>query len=37
MTGGVGFSWYQSVTSAGATASGFGAGTNYLDFAISED
>jgi len=36
MTGGVGFGWYQSVTAAGATASGFGAETNYLDFAISE-
>ena len=37
MTGGVGFGWYQSVSSAGATASGFGAETSYLDFAMSED
>jgi len=37
MTGGIGFGWYQSVSSVGATASGFGAETNYLDFAISED
>ena len=37
MTGGIGFGWYQSVSSAGATASGFGTEANYLDFAISED
>ncbi len=37
MTGTVGFAWYQSVATDGTTASGFGADTNHIDFAISED
>jgi len=37
MTGTVGMSWYNSTTSAGATASGFGVGSNHIDFAVSEE
>ena len=37
MTGTVAFAWYQSVSTLGATASGFGADSNNINFAISED
>jgi hypothetical protein len=37
MTGAIAFSWFQSVTSAGVGASGFGTDSNQLNFAISED
>jgi len=37
MTGAFGYSWFQTTTSAGATASGVGTDSNQLNFAISED
>ena len=37
MTGTFGAAWYQTVSSAGATASGVGTDTNAVNFAISED
>jgi len=37
MTGTFGAAWYQTVSSAGATASGVGTDTNAINFAISED
>jgi len=37
MTGSVGFAWYQSLSSAGVTASGLGGDTNHIDFAVKEE
>jgi len=37
MTGAFGFSYFQSNSSAGVTASGVGTDSNQLNFAISED
>jgi hypothetical protein len=37
MTGTLGFAYYQSVSSLGAAASGFGTDSNNINFAISED
>ena len=37
MTGSVGFAWYQTVATTGATASGLGGDTNHIDFAVKEE
>jgi len=37
MTGYVGYAWYQSVATTGATSSGLGADGNHIDFAIKEE